>query len=67
MNLFKRILIYALASHALISSLFMVNIYAEFDTTKQEHDKCFAYVKKHRNAFCFDIVLLSLDYCPIQE
>jgi len=67
MSLLKRIILYALASHALISSLFMINIYAEFDSNKEEHKKCVNYVKRHKNAICFDIVLFDLTYCPIGE
>jgi len=67
MNLFKKILIYALASHALISSFFMINIYAIFDDTKEEHEKCIAYLKDNPNNFCYDIVINRLNYCPIKD
>lgn len=67
MSYFKRFLIFLLASHTLISSFFMINVYAVFDNPDIIQDKCKSFVLAHPNRFCYNIILNGLNYCPIEE
>jgi hypothetical protein len=65
MNLFKKILVFLLASHTLISSLLMVNIYTVFDSSTFDKQQCLNYLKEHKYQLCYDLVINAKNYCPV--
>lgn len=66
MNLLKKLLVFLLASHTLISSLLMVNIYTIFETPEFNKQQCLNYLKDHKYQLCYDLVINAKKYCPIE-
>lgn len=64
MTFFKRFYKCILASHLIISSLFIFNFYAVFDTTSMDKAQCYALFESNNIQLCYDFHLNGPEFCP---
>ena len=65
MSYLGKFLIFILTSHALISSMFLVNFYTVFNEDITQKSHCYSVFKSDNIELCYNFMLVKKEYCAI--